>query len=60
MPSCLSFTADVRRGKVGENRIIDAHELRLLNNRQIQWRFANARAEAALTSQTETSEVMVF
>ncbi|OIS96841.1 PREDICTED: QWRF motif-containing protein 2-like [Nicotiana attenuata] len=56
MPSSLSFSADARRGKAGENRIIDAHELRLLNNRQIQWRFANARAEAALMAQTETSE----
>ncbi|XP_009762154.1 QWRF motif-containing protein 2-like isoform X1 [Nicotiana sylvestris] len=60
MPSSLSFAADARRGKAGENRISDAHELRLLNNRQIQWRFANARAEAGLTSQTETSERTLY
>ncbi|KAL0376058.1 UNVERIFIED_CONTAM: QWRF motif-containing protein 2 [Sesamum calycinum] len=28
-PSVLSFAVDVRRGKVGENRIVDAHLLRL-------------------------------
>ncbi|KAL0368954.1 UNVERIFIED_CONTAM: QWRF motif-containing protein 2 [Sesamum calycinum] len=37
-PSILSFAADVRRGKLGESRIVDAHNLRLLHNRQLQWR----------------------
>nr|XP_017247623.1 PREDICTED: QWRF motif-containing protein 2-like isoform X1 [Daucus carota subsp. sativus] len=46
--SILSFAADARRGKVGENRIVDAHQLRLLYNQQLQWRYANARAEAAM------------
>lgn len=56
MPSILSFAADARRGKVGENRIVDAHELRLLYNRHLQWRFVNAQAEAALRAQTTTAE----
>ncbi|CAN4092137.1 unnamed protein product [Withania somnifera] len=56
MPSMLSFSADARRGKVGENRIVDAHELRLLYNRYLQWRFVNAQAEAALRAQTTTAE----
>ncbi|XP_060199342.1 QWRF motif-containing protein 2-like [Lycium barbarum] len=56
MPSILSFAADARRGRVGENRIVDAHELRLLYNRHQQWRFVNARAEAALRAQTTTAE----
>ncbi|KAJ0228675.1 hypothetical protein HA466_0322940 [Hirschfeldia incana] len=44
-PSILSFSADVRRGKIGEDRVMDAHLLRLLYNRYLQWRFVNARTE---------------
>ncbi|XAR52912.1 hypothetical protein NMG60_11021245 [Bertholletia excelsa] len=55
-PSVLSFAVDVRRGKVGENRIADAHLLRLLYNRQLQWRFVNARTEAALLVQKRSAE----
>lgn len=56
MPSILSFAADARRGRVGENRRVDAYELRLLYNRHLQWRFVNAQAEAALRAQTTTAE----
>lgn len=59
-PSVLSFAVDVRRGKVGENRIVDAHMLRLLYNRNLQWRFVNARAEAVLLVQKHTAEVRLF
>ncbi|XVF45001.1 hypothetical protein PTKIN_Ptkin02bG0170500 [Pterospermum kingtungense] len=45
-PSILSFSVDIRRGKKGEDRVMDAHMLRLLYNRYLQWRFANARADA--------------
>ncbi|KAK3035734.1 hypothetical protein RJ639_033436 [Escallonia herrerae] len=55
-PSVLSFAVDVRRGKVGENRIVDAHLLRLLYNRHLQWRFVNARSEAALLVQKRSAE----
>ncbi|XP_055835349.1 QWRF motif-containing protein 2-like [Solanum dulcamara] len=60
MPSILSFAADARRGKVGENRIVDAHELRLLYNQHLQWRFVNAQAEAALRAQTTTAERTLY
>ncbi|KAE8716729.1 QWRF motif-containing protein 2 [Hibiscus syriacus] len=50
-PSILSFSVDIRRGKVGEDRIVDAHTLRLLYNHYLQWRFANARAEAVFMVQ---------
>nr|GEZ70271.1 hypothetical protein [Tanacetum cinerariifolium] len=50
-PSVLSFAVDVRRGKVGENRLFDAHYLRLLYNRQLQWRFVNARSEDLVLKQ---------
>ncbi|RDY05875.1 QWRF motif-containing protein 2, partial [Mucuna pruriens] len=55
-PSILSFAVDVPRGKVGENRIVDAHLLRLFHNRLLQWRFVNARADAALSAQTLNAE----
>ena len=59
-PSILSFAADVRRGKIGDNRIVDAHFLRLLHNRFLQWRFVNARADAALYAQKLNAEVNVL
>ncbi|XP_009625178.1 QWRF motif-containing protein 2-like [Nicotiana tabacum] len=55
-PSVLSFAVDVRRGKVGENRIVDAHLLRLLYNRHLQWRFVNATTEATLLVQKHNAE----
>lgn len=59
-PSILSFAADVRRGKVGENRIVDAHLLRLLHNRYLQWRFINARADTSLLAQSMNAEVRLL
>lgn len=56
-PSVLSFAVDVRRGKVGENRFFDAHVLRLLYNRQLQWRFVNARSEDTVLKQKHSVEV---
>ncbi|KAG5108416.1 hypothetical protein JHK84_045323 [Glycine max] len=55
-PSILSFAVDVSRGKVAENRIFDAYLLRLFHNRLLQWRFVNARANAALSAQTLNAE----
>ncbi|OMO63339.1 hypothetical protein COLO4_32535 [Corchorus olitorius] len=55
-PSILSFSVDIRRGKMGEDRILDAHMLRLLYNRYLQWRFANARADATFMLQKLSAE----
>ncbi|XP_073140181.1 QWRF motif-containing protein 2-like [Henckelia pumila] len=55
-PWMLSSAADLGRGKSWENRIDDAHELRLLYNRQLQWRLANARLENTLLVQKHTAE----
>ncbi|KAJ6424418.1 hypothetical protein OIU84_025245 [Salix udensis] len=55
-PSILSFSVDLRRGKMGENRIVDAHMLRLLYNRYLQWRFVNARADATFMVQRLSAE----
>lgn len=55
--SVLSFIADFKKGKKGTGYIEDAHQLRLLYNRYLQWRFANAQAEAVLYIQKVTAEV---
>ncbi|KAK7820020.1 protein snowy cotyledon 3 [Quercus suber] len=41
---------------MGEERIVDAHLLRLLYNRYLQWRFVNARADATFKVQRLNSE----
>uniref|UniRef100_A0A1J3FPX7 Protein SNOWY COTYLEDON 3 n=1 Tax=Noccaea caerulescens TaxID=107243 RepID=A0A1J3FPX7_NOCCA len=56
LPSILCFSADIRRGKIGEDRVMDAHLLRLLYNRDLQWRFANARADSTFMVQRLSSE----
>jgi len=56
-PSIISFAAEVRRAKRGENRIEEAHRLRLLDNRHLQWRCINARTDATLLVQSFTAEV---
>ncbi|MFQ6649311.1 hypothetical protein Gotur_023356, partial [Gossypium turneri] len=56
-PSILSFSVDIRRGKKGEDLIFDAHTLRLFYNGYLQWRFANARADATFIVQKLSAEV---
>ncbi|KAL5217048.1 hypothetical protein ABZP36_017732 [Zizania latifolia] len=55
-PSIISFAAEVRRAKKGESRIEEAHRLRLLDNRHLQWRCINARTDATLLVQSFTAE----
>ncbi|GMH12934.1 hypothetical protein Nepgr_014775 [Nepenthes gracilis] len=59
-PSVLSFIADIKNGKRGANQLENAHQLRLLYNRYLQWRFANARADAALFAQIVTVEKTLY
>ncbi|KAF4350607.1 hypothetical protein F8388_018423, partial [Cannabis sativa] len=59
-PSILSFAVDIQRGKAGENRLLDAHFLRLLYNRLLQWRFINARVDASLSAQRLNAERSIF
>ncbi|KAJ7966542.1 QWRF motif-containing protein 2-like [Quillaja saponaria] len=60
VPSILSFAADLRGGKIGENRIVDAHFLRLLYNRLLQWRFVNAKEDASLSAQKLNAEKSLY
>ncbi|XP_057537638.1 AUGMIN subunit 8-like [Amaranthus tricolor] len=57
--SVLSFIADIKKGKK-TNQLEEVHQLRLLYNRHLQWRFANARAEAALYIQKITAEQTLY
>ncbi|XP_061347486.1 AUGMIN subunit 8-like [Gastrolobium bilobum] len=58
--SVLSFIADFKKGKKGATYIEDAHQLRLLYNRHLQWRFVNARAEDVLYIQNATVEKTLY
>ncbi|KAL3629688.1 hypothetical protein CASFOL_026910 [Castilleja foliolosa] len=58
--SVLSFIVDIKKGKKAANHIEDVHQLRLLYNRHLQWRYVNARTCAALQSQKVQSEEMLY
>ncbi|XP_073155462.1 AUGMIN subunit 8-like [Henckelia pumila] len=58
--SVLSFIVDVKKGKKAANHIEDVHQLRLLYNRHLQWRYANARTDAALHSQKVKAEGLLY
>lgn len=55
--SVLSFIADFKKGKKGAALVEDAHQLRLLYNRYLQWRFINAQAEDVFYIQNAKAEV---
>ncbi|KAK8959316.1 hypothetical protein KSP40_PGU019456 [Platanthera guangdongensis] len=59
-PSIISFAAEMRRSRKGENRIEEAHTLRLLHNRHLQWRCVNARTNAALMIQRVSTEKSLY
>ncbi|KAL6539619.1 hypothetical protein OROHE_011390 [Orobanche hederae] len=58
--SVLSFIADIKKGKKAANHIEDVHQLRMLYNRHLQWRYANARTCAGLQSQRTNAEKMLY
>lgn len=58
-PFLVGFPIDLRRGKLGDSRIADAHDLRIQYNRLLQWRLANAKAEHTLLVQKRAAEVLI-
>ncbi|KAK8492257.1 hypothetical protein V6N11_074240 [Hibiscus sabdariffa] len=59
--SILSFAGDViKMGKIGENKISNAHLLRLLHNSLLQWRFVNTKADVFLSSQRSDAEKSLY
>ncbi|KAK4770974.1 hypothetical protein SAY87_031506 [Trapa incisa] len=60
VPSVLNFAVEIRKGKFGENRIVDAHAMRLLHNSLLQWRYANARTDLAFSVQQINAERSLY
>lgn len=58
--SVLSFIADIKKGKKAANDIEDVHQLRMLYNRHLQWRYANSRTHDAMCSQKAKAEVRSY
>uniref|UniRef100_A0A804N8T4 NADP-dependent malic enzyme n=1 Tax=Zea mays TaxID=4577 RepID=A0A804N8T4_MAIZE len=53
------FCSRGEKGEKGENRIEEAHILRLLDNRYLQWRCINAQTDATLLVQSFTAEGLI-
>ncbi|PWA80682.1 beta-glucosidase-like protein 2 [Artemisia annua] len=51
-----SFLVDSNKGKVKEKKLADAHVLRLLHNKHLQWRFSNARVDNTMKVQRSTAQ----
>ncbi|XP_075499515.1 protein ENDOSPERM DEFECTIVE 1-like [Primulina tabacum] len=47
---------DIRKGKNIPNHLEDVHSLKMLSNHNLQWRLANAKAEAAIHAQQQEAE----
>ncbi|CAL5005996.1 unnamed protein product [Urochloa decumbens] len=45
----FNYIVDARKGKKNAGQIENVHQLRLLNNRYLQWRFVNALSEDTLS-----------
>ncbi|CAN1811811.1 AUGMIN subunit 8 [Linum perenne] len=58
--SVLGFITDYKRGKKSARYIEEAHQLRLLHNRCLQWRFANAQADAVVYVQNMDTERTLY
>ncbi|XP_073011170.1 AUGMIN subunit 8-like [Typha latifolia] len=55
-PSVHSHIFDARKGRRDAKQVEDAHQLRLLCNRDMQWHFLNALADETLSTQKMRSE----
>ncbi|XP_020265791.1 AUGMIN subunit 8-like isoform X2 [Asparagus officinalis] len=54
-----NYTSDMQKGKRSPSHMNDFHQLRLLYNRDLQWRFVNARADATVLTQNLIAEDML-
>ncbi|XP_027931567.1 LOW QUALITY PROTEIN: protein ENDOSPERM DEFECTIVE 1-like [Vigna unguiculata] len=59
-PQSLKPAVDVRRGKKGSGHQEDVHSLRLLYNRYLQWRFANAKGHTTMKAQQVESQKVLY
>ncbi|XP_068638028.1 protein ENDOSPERM DEFECTIVE 1-like isoform X2 [Aristolochia californica] len=58
-PSQVKSAADAKKGRAGRSNQEDVYLLKLLHNRYLQWRFANAKAEATMNNQRIAAEKML-
>jgi len=58
--SHINYMVDARKGKKNASQIENIHQLRLLYNRHLQWRFINAYAEDTLCFQKATVENTIY
>lgn len=58
--SVFGFVVDVRNGKKGVSQAEDVHQLRILHNRYLQWRFVNAQADAVSSIQKLMAENILY
>lgn len=59
-PTSNKLGPDARKGRKGFCDQEDVHSFKLLYNRYLQWRFANARAEASMHSQRQDNEGRLY
>jgi len=57
--SHINYMVDARKGKKNASQIENIHQLRLLYNRHLQWRFINAYAEDTISFQKAAVEVKI-
>ncbi|KAI3466280.1 hypothetical protein Pfo_022943 [Paulownia fortunei] len=54
--SCIRSGLDLKKGRKVSNHQEDVHSLKMLSNHYLQWRFANAKAEACIHAQKQEAE----
>ncbi|KAL3381622.1 hypothetical protein AABB24_001638 [Solanum stoloniferum] len=59
-PTSNKLGADARKGRKAFSDQGDVHSLKLLYNHHLQWRFANAKAEASMHSQRHDSQSKLY
>lgn len=57
---CPKPGTDTKKGKKGSSHQEEVHSLRLLYNRHLQWRYANAKAESSMEAQQRESEKALY
>ncbi|XP_059658405.1 protein ENDOSPERM DEFECTIVE 1 [Cornus florida] len=60
VPPCMKLGADAKKGRKGFSNQEEIHYLKLLHNRYMQWRYANAKAEVSLHAQRREAERKLY
>ncbi|WJZ88257.1 hypothetical protein VitviT2T_007576 [Vitis vinifera] len=60
LPPCTKPGTDARKGRKVSGHQEDVHSLKLLHNHYLQWRFANAKAEATMQAQRRETEKALY